>query len=369
MDSFKPARDQRHAVHRWNKFVLGDAYIKNAARAYPKTKAEKGQQRNSFGLIEAIHESEYSNIKRPPEPAHRLEVSLEPDNFTEEKYTIFENYQRAVHHEKPSDISQQGFRRFLCDSPLHRTTRASNGTEQPLGSFHQCYRLDGRLIAVGVIDLLPHCVSGVYFMYHEDFERWSFGKLSALREAALALEAGYEYYYMGYYIHSCMKMRYKSDYKPQYVLDPESLEWDPLDGDLRRLLDSKAYVSLSHERGSSGDKAVSDGESGEYQHKGMKFDSLPFPLPADAEAAVEHGTSLFELKIPGVLTVEEVVEKVDISRISMEIRGGLVVQMEGLVAWENGNLLDPQSLKGFIAEFAACVGPKVAKSMVVRLSR
>jgi hypothetical protein len=60
----------------------------------------------------------------------------------------------------------------------------------------------------------------------------------------------------------------------------------------------------------------------------MKSDSLPFPLPADAEAAVEHGTSLFELEIPGVLTVEEVVEKVDIGRISMELRGGLVVQME-----------------------------------------
>ena len=288
---------------------------------------EKGHQKNSFDLIEAIHESEYSNIKRPPEPAHRLEVSLEPDNFTEEKYTIFENYQRAVHHEKPSDISQQGFRRFLCDSPLHRNTGASNGTEQPLGSFHQCYRLNGRLIAVGVIDLLPHCVSSVYFMYHEDFERWSFGKLSALREAALALEAGYEYYYMGYYIHSCVKMRYKADYKPQYVLDPESLEWNPLDGDLRQLLDSKAYVSLSRERGSSGDEAVSDGESSEYRHKGMKPDSLPFPLPADAEAAVEHGTSLFELEIPGVLTVEEVVEKVDIDRISMELQGGLV-QME-----------------------------------------
>ena len=69
-------------------------------------------------------------------------------------------------------------------------------------------------------------------------------------------------------------------------LDPESLEWDPLDGDLRRLLDSKAYVSLSRERGSSGDKAVSDGESSKYRRKGIKSDSLPFPLPAEAGAAV-----------------------------------------------------------------------------------
>ena len=77
---------------------------------------------------------------------------------------------------------------------------------------------------MAILDLLPHCVSGVYFIYHSDFEKWSFGKLSALREAALALEGGYQYYYMGYYIHSCAKMRYKGEYRPQHVLDPESYE-------------------------------------------------------------------------------------------------------------------------------------------------
>jgi arginine-tRNA-protein transferase len=29
------------------------------------------------------------------------------------------------------------------------------------GSFHQHYRIDGKLVAVGVVDILPHClVSG-----------------------------------------------------------------------------------------------------------------------------------------------------------------------------------------------------------------
>lgn len=70
--------------------------------------------------------------------------------------------------------------------------------------------------------------------YHQDVEDWSFGKLSALREIQLAIEGGYQYYYMGqqassiiarlfsiivgYYIHSCIKMRYKGKYKPTYVL-------------------------------------------------------------------------------------------------------------------------------------------------------
>lgn len=36
--------------------------------------------------------------------------------------------------------------------------------EQRLGSYHQCYRLNGRLVAVVVLDLLPGCVSSVYLM-------------------------------------------------------------------------------------------------------------------------------------------------------------------------------------------------------------
>ena len=37
-----------------------------------------------------------------------------------------------------------------------------------------------------------------------------------------------KYYYMGYYIHSCVKMRYKGDYKPSDLLCPETHRWVPL---------------------------------------------------------------------------------------------------------------------------------------------
>jgi arginyl-tRNA---protein transferase len=56
------------------------------------------------------------------------------------------------------------------------------------GSYHQLYRIDGELIAMGVIDILPNCVSSVYFMYDVRWEKFSLGKLSALREVTLAKE-------------------------------------------------------------------------------------------------------------------------------------------------------------------------------------
>ena len=261
--------------------------------------------KNEFDLLHTVHEAEKQNLKPIP-PAHNFEVTLEPDTFTEEKFCLYKEYQINVHHDKPEELKPTGFKRFLCGSPLRRCTRQENGKEQQLGSFHQCYRLDGRLIAIGVLDLLPHAVSGVYFIYHPDFEKWSFGKLSAMREAALALEGGYEYYYMGYYIHNCTKMRYKGDYKPQYVLDPETYEWNALDGELRQLLDQKKYVSLSREHKSSSPGTENGDQDSEY----------PFPLPKEA---ADTGMSLLSLGMPGVPNAAELKKQVDLDDMQLLI--------------------------------------------------
>lgn len=265
-----------------------------------------------------MHEAEYGRLLAPPPtPAHQYEVTLEPDTFTEEKFLLYENYQCNVHHEDPADVSRNGFKRFLCSSPLPRTARTVSGIEQKLGSYHQCYRLDGRLIAMSVLDLLPHCVSGVYFIYHFNFEKWSFGKLSALREAALALEGGYQYYYMGYYIHSCVKMRYKGDYKPQYILDLESMAWDPLDGELRQLLDRKKYISMSSERRSG----YGPGNEDSPQAIESDEDSIKLAKPTEATEAILEGLSLFDLHIPGVMTAGEVEEQINIGEVGIQVRG------------------------------------------------
>ena len=49
------------------------------------------------------------------------------------------------------------------------------------GSFHQQYWLDGKLIGVGVIDILPRCLSSVYFFYDPDYHFLSLGTYASLR--------------------------------------------------------------------------------------------------------------------------------------------------------------------------------------------
>lgn len=158
------------------------------------------------------------------------------ENFAEE-LSLYQKYQMIVHHDPLSKVSEQQFIRFLVASPL-KPQQKIRGNPSPLttgyGSFHQHYRLDGKLIAVGVIDILPKCVSSVYFFYDPDYSFLSLGTYGSLREMELVRSLSKQspelsYYYMGFYIHSCPKMRYKSRYSPSSLLCPEVYSWHPID--------------------------------------------------------------------------------------------------------------------------------------------
>jgi len=76
----------------------------------------------------------------------------------------------------------------------------------------------------------------------------SLGVFSALQEikwvqAESANNVELKYYYLGFYIHSCPKMRYKAQYKPSDLLCPENFEWVPLSDCLPKLNATK-YTRL-----------------------------------------------------------------------------------------------------------------------------
>ncbi|TKA56384.1 hypothetical protein B0A53_01954 [Rhodotorula sp. CCFEE 5036] len=168
-----------------------------------------------------------------PDFEHRFEYTLEPASFTEEKYDLYKKYQTQVHHEPEATVSRKGFKRFLVDTPLE--LEPTRSPSYSYGSHHALYRLDGRLIAFAVLDILPRAVSSVYFVWDPEYAGMSLGKVSALRETAMvkeleaagAWEGGGGRYMMGYYIHTCPKMRYKADYQPSFLLDPPTNTYYP----------------------------------------------------------------------------------------------------------------------------------------------
>ena len=192
-------------------------------------------------------------------PNHRLEIKLIQSSPPSPEFKatfntshkLFRKYQMSVHQEKEEDCTEKRFRRFLCDSPL---MHKPGPEEWPCGygSYHQHYLLDGKLIAVGVIDILPKCIFSVYVFYDVDYNFLSLGVYSALREIAMTRSLYihnpdcFKYYYMGYYIHSCQKMRYKGQYTPSFLLCPRAYKFVPIETCLPKL-DISKYSPLCDE--------------------------------------------------------------------------------------------------------------------------
>ena len=194
----------------------------------PKELKDVVPKQNNFLLNTKILQSE-ENSK------HRFELrlvkaDLNDENFMasmRESYEVYRRYQMKVHKDKPYECDIRTYAGFLCDSPLVYETDSE--LEVEYGSYHQQYLVDQRVVSVGVLDLLPGCVSSVYLYY--DPQWWgqqpslSPGTYSALRELQLTRQLGLPYYYMGYYIHNVPKMRYKGRFLPSDLLSPSLLSW------------------------------------------------------------------------------------------------------------------------------------------------
>lgn len=181
----------------------------------------------------------------------RLEIRLRRSSFDPEEYALYRRYQIKVHNDAPDHVTESSYRRFLVDTPLVFVPSTGDATVPPcgLGSFHQQYVINGQLVAVGVIDILPKCLSSKYLFWDPDLAFLSLGKYSALQEIGWLRENqihchSLQYYYLGYYIHSCNKMRYKAAYRPSELLCPLRYQWVSFDN-AKMLLDRKKYAVLS----------------------------------------------------------------------------------------------------------------------------
>ncbi|XP_030851028.1 arginyl-tRNA--protein transferase 1 isoform X1 [Strongylocentrotus purpuratus] len=178
---------------------------------------------------------------------HRLEIKLVRSNpmsaefgrTLHESHQVYTKYQMSVHNDEEAKVNLRQYKRFLVDSPLVEQY-SDDSPECGYGSFHQHYVLDGKIIAVGVMDILPTCISSVYFYYDPEYRFLTLGTFSALRELAFTrllnvTAPALEYYYMGFYVHSCRKMRYKGQFYPSSLLCPEAYIFHPIEDCLPKL--------------------------------------------------------------------------------------------------------------------------------------
>lgn len=87
------------------------------------------------------------------------------------------------------------------------------------------YYLHDELIAVGFLDVAKHGISSVYFIFNTAYSKLSLGTLSAIKEIQYAAQCGFSYYYLGYYVPECSRMRYKARFKPYELYNWNTKQW------------------------------------------------------------------------------------------------------------------------------------------------
>jgi arginyl-tRNA--protein-N-Asp/Glu arginylyltransferase len=144
-----------------------------------------------------------------------LQVSFELPSCADEIYNLYANYIIQRHSDGdtyPPSLEQ--FENFLCQAPPTSQTR------------FVCFRLEQKLLAVAVVDLLPKGVSAIYTFFDPAYEIRSLGRLAVLWQIRWAQSQAMDFVYLGYWIKDCQKMAYKAEYQPLQVF--EDLIWQTL---------------------------------------------------------------------------------------------------------------------------------------------
>ena len=89
------------------------------------------------------------------------------------------------------------------------------------------------------------------------------------------------------------------------------------------------------------------------------------PTPLDA---YQSSLSLLRLGMPGLMSLPDL-RALDLDTVTITLGRGQTHEMQDLVSWTDGSDTDGTTIKGKIAEFAACVGPEVVGEIVVDFSR
>lgn len=142
-----------------------------------------------------------------------LEAQPLPASWDERHFALYQRYLATRHAAGEMAAGDaDDYRRFLF---------ASWGETRCLE-----LRIDRRLLAVAVTDVVPGALSAVYTFFDPSESARSPGVLAILAQIELARHWHLQHLYLGYWIRDCRKMRYKADYRPLEVL---------LDGAWRRI--------------------------------------------------------------------------------------------------------------------------------------
>jgi len=115
---------------------------------------------------------------------------------------------------------------WTLHEPKDSQEYAETFLDNPFPTEEWCYYVDGRLIGVGHVDVLPNGLSAIYFFYDPDERDRSLGTYNVMRVIRSAKKSRIPHVYLGYYVEGCRSLEYKSRFQPNEVLCEDG-NWFP----------------------------------------------------------------------------------------------------------------------------------------------
>ncbi|MFM8980234.1 MAG: arginyltransferase, partial [Planctomycetia bacterium] len=119
----------------------------------------------------------------------------------------FELYQRYLAYQHPEPARERSYEAF-----------EEGYYSEVVDSLEVLYTLEGRVVAVSLLDVCAQSVSAVYHFFDPGCAARSLGVYSVLAEIEWARQAGVPHYYLGYWVEGSATMAYKAQYGPHELL-------------------------------------------------------------------------------------------------------------------------------------------------------
>ena len=244
-----------------NKIEIKDKKKEPKQKKNKKEKPKEIKEKYSFDYFpEIVNEPE---IYLPLKHVYTLELT-DKIQMNNERFEVYKKYQKNIHKDPDSKLNEQrynqswGYNNLKDNIGIKLPQDLALKTKHPelypkkYGCYNLIHRIDGKIVAVGIIDILPTTLSSVYLYYDTDYKFLDLGVLTAILEIEYArsfhnlIDNNFKYYTMGFYSENVQKLRYKGFYEPTQLLDRFTMNYVYLK-DIQSILKENKLIQLSKE--------------------------------------------------------------------------------------------------------------------------
>lgn len=141
-------------------------------------------------------------------------VELNRPVADEEHVALYNRYQRMWHESEEAVLDIATYQEAFVWAPVETLELSWRDAA-------------GKLVGVGILDVLPAGFSSVYFYWDPDYADYRLGTLSIMEEIELTQKYGKDMYYMGFFIKQSPKMAYKAQFQGAQIWNGQG--WVPVD--------------------------------------------------------------------------------------------------------------------------------------------